>query len=154
MNKLLEEYPDYAGFVAGAMQPPSDAHDVYTGVSSGAWAWPKGAKARPDLFLLHSPQDELLSFVQPCVLLERLVALREPQEPVHAVSIPQPGPSDKAPGYWYGGRAGDPAAVSVAHVYQVSLHNIPQHVEVYMDRLEVCATVRIRDTDTAYTGIA
>ena len=150
----MEEYPDYAGFVAGAMQPHSDVDDVYTGVSSGAWSWPKGTKARPDLFLLHSPQDELLSFVQPCVLLERLVALREPQEPVHAISIPQPGLSDEAPGYWYGGRTGDPAAVSVAHIYQGSLHNIPQHVQVYMDRLEVCATVRIRDTDTAFTGIA
>lgn len=139
IETLLEEYPDYYGFVSNALRTTHDQPGVYVGVSSRAWKWTKDVLRRTNIVLLHSPQDELLSFIQPCTVLQRLAQLRQPAEATHSVAIPTPAMGVDGPAVWY--RGTKQTGKLVSDIYQGAVHNVPSTIQVYWDRLQVCKCI-------------
>lgn len=78
---LLDEYPGYSSFVEPALRGTD-----YARVSCRTWQL---RNATP-LFFVHSPQDELLSYVQTCEALK--LAAQTDGRGHHLVSIPRSRP--------------------------------------------------------------
>lgn len=134
---MLEEYPEYHGFVSNALRTSPTEPIVYRGVSSRAWKWTEDARKRVKVFVLHSPEDELLSIAQPCAVLERFAQLRCSDETVQEIQIPVPKDSSVSSAYSYRGNRAEPP---VAKIFHNTLHGIPSAIQLDWVHL----TVRIQ----------
>lgn len=142
MEAMLEEYPEYHGFVSNALRTSTNDPAAYRGVSSRAWKWTENARKRIKVLVLHSPEDELLSIAQPCAVLERFAQLRGPDEVAQAIQIPVPEDNSAASAYSYRGNRAEP---SVAEMLHGTLHGVPSAIQLDWVHL----TVRIQHPGNA-----
>ncbi|WFD32811.1 hypothetical protein MSPP1_003862 [Malassezia sp. CBS 17886] len=133
---VLEEYPSYQRYVNNAIPRASD----YKGLSCRAWLWADD-DAWPDIYVLHSPQDEYLSFNQSLILAHQLAEIRGVRhgKPIPCTegdaipTLPPDAPSDAGTAYWY---AGNKEGRTIASVYDGYFPPTPDGVHINVTRLE------------------
>ncbi|WFD08545.1 hypothetical protein MVES1_003921 [Malassezia vespertilionis] len=131
----LKEYPGYADYYTKAILQKGLEASVFMGLGCNAWIWAEQAM-RTNVILLHSPEDELLSYAQPCILLQRLAHLGATEQ--HSVTIPAPvqmhNPQNQIACWYAGKRTGSDAAL-VAQIYGPQVHGVPGRVQVDLTSL-------------------
>ncbi|WFD45110.1 hypothetical protein MPSI1_003787 [Malassezia psittaci] len=147
LDALLLEYPDYEGFVSNAF-PSSDAETrMYDAVSVSSWTWTKQTQGRVRIVLMHSCDDELLSYAQVVVALKRFSVLCSSDDAGHDVQIPQPSShACNSLAYWYRGKT---QTESVSAHFQSDSMRVPMEIQVDWHSLSVGETKSIgANTDT------
>ena len=147
LDALLMEYPEYEGFVSNAFPTLKAGSRSYEAVSISSWIWTKQTQGRVQVVLMHSRDDELLSYAQPVIALKRLSALSESIAPKHRVHIPEPtSHTCHHLAYWYRGQT---QKESVAARFRCETIRVSTAIQVDWDTLSVCTLDSTRvETDT------
>ncbi|WFD01110.1 hypothetical protein MYAM1_003871 [Malassezia yamatoensis] len=135
LDALLLEYPDYEGFVLNAFPSPYAEPRKYDAVSVSSWTWTKQTQHRVQVILMHSRDDELLSYAQIVVALKRFHMLHDPNDAGHDIPIPKPSSQIcNHLAYWYRGKT---QTESVFAQFQSDVMRVPKRIQVDWHSLSV-----------------